>query len=647
MSRIPIFNLVRSKSSRSHALRSWLAVNNVGVSNSSLRIRSLTTAAAPATKNDQQNKTKSQPKETSSLVMNMFNGHLRTEQVFPYPEVLTDEQYETLEMVKEPTGRLFAEYDPLKSDLEECLDEKYVSTLKDLGAYGSMVPVEYGGAGLTNTQFARLGEIMGARDLTVGVILGAHQSIGYKGILLFGNEKQKEKYLPDLAAGRKIAAFALTEPGSGSDASSIKTRAEKSADGTHYVLNGSKIWISNGGTADLITVFAKTPHTTSSGEVKDKVTAFIVERSFGGVSNGPPEKKMGIKASNTAEVYFENCKVPVENVIGQEGDGFKVAMNILNSGRFGMGAALTGTMKACIEKATEFATNRTQFGDKISNFGAIQEKLARMAMAHYATESLAYIVSGIMDRGYTDFQLEAAISKIYASEAAWTVCDEAIQILGGMGYMREAGLEKVMRDIRIFRIFEGTNDILRLFVGLTGLQLAGSHLKELQRAMNNPTANLGMIFDEGTKRALRAVGLGSQPSLGDKVAPQLKESSALATKSVENFGTSVEHLLRKYNKNIIHQQFLLNRLANSAIDIFVMMVVLSRATRSVNKDLYTAQHEINMTNVICSEAADRVQNNLAALRSPTSLKNFDLLKQVSGSICENKGVAHLHPIDRL
>lgn len=379
-----------------------------------MHCRSLATAA-PAAKEQGQGKTqKSAPKETNSLVMNMFNGHIKTEQVFPYPEVLTDEQYETLEMVKEPNLKLFAEYDPLKADLNEAIDEKELNLLKDLGGYGLQVPVEYGGAGLNNTQYARLGELMGARDLAVGIILGAHQSIGYKGILLYGDEKQKEKYLHDLACGKKMAAFALTEPGSGSDASSIKTRAELSPDGSHYILNGSKIWISNGGIADVFTVFAKTPYQNSAGEVKDKVTAFIVERAFGGVSNGPPEKKMGIKASNTAEVYFENVKVPLENVLGQGrlssnahvclgltvrirslvGDGFKVAMNILNSGRFGMGAALSGTMRTCIEKATEFASNRLQFGDKISNFGTIQEKLARMSMAHYVTESLAYTISG-------------------------------------------------------------------------------------------------------------------------------------------------------------------------------------------------------------------------------------------------------------
>ena len=210
-----------------------------------------------------------------------------------------------------------------------------------MGAFGIQVPIEMGGIGLNNTQYARLGELMGRYDLSIGVTLGAHQSIGFKGILLFGTDEQKQKYLPDLASGKKIACFCLTEPSAGSDASGIRTKAVLSPDGKHYILNGSKIWISNGGIADLFTVFAKTPVTDANGEVKDKVTAFFVERGPG-LTNGPPNKKMGIKASNTVEVFFDNVKVPIENIIGEVGGGFKVAMNILNQGRFGMAGALSG-----------------------------------------------------------------------------------------------------------------------------------------------------------------------------------------------------------------------------------------------------------------------------------------------------------------
>merc|ERR1712141_433949 len=381
--------------------------------------------------------------------------------------------------------------------------------------------------------------------------IGAHQSIGFKGILIAGSPEQKEKYLPRLASGEDFAAFALTEPSSGPDANSIKTRADLSPDGNHWILNGAKIWISNGGIAEIFTVFAKTPvPDEKSGEMVEKVSAFIVERKFGGVSHGPPENKMGIKCSNTAEVYFENTPIPVENVIGKPGEGFKVAMQILNNGRFGMAAALSGTQRFAIKKAVDHAITRHQFGGRIDSYGTIQEKIARMSMVHYATESMAYMVSGIMDSGATDYQLEAAISKVFASEAAWFVTDEAIQILGGMGYMKDCGIEKVMRDLRIFRIFEGTNDILRLFVALTGIQYAGGHLRELQKAVKNPIGNFGLVVGEVTKRAGHKVGFATGNHLAPHVHPNLNDVAAQVCKNTEMFGNSVEKLLIKHGKRI-------------------------------------------------------------------------------------------------
>merc|ERR1719461_1168000 len=439
--------------------------------------------------------------------------------------------------------------DPLKNDALETVPEDTVQGMRELGAFGLQVPEDLGGVGLNNTQYARLTEIVGGNDLGVGIFIGAHQSIGFKGVLVAGNEDQKAQYLPQLASGEMLAAFALTEPSSGSDANSIKTRAELSPDGKHYILNGSKIWISNGGIAEIFTVFAKTPVVDKkSGETVEKVSAFIVERKFGGVSHGPPEKKMGIKCSNTAEVYFEDTPVPAENILGGLGNGFKVAMQILNNGRFGMAAALSGTMRAGITKAVEHATRRHQFGSRIDSYGAIQEKIARMTMAHYATESMAYMVSGVMDSGASDYQLEAAISKVFASENAWFVTDEAIQILAGNGYMKDCGIEKVMRDLRIFRIFEGTNDILRLFVALTGIQYAGGHLRELQKAVKDPISNFGVVLGEVSKRAKGGIGIGSGNLLADKVHPNLSDSAALVCKAADMFGNSVEKLLIKHGK---------------------------------------------------------------------------------------------------
>eukprot|EP00058_Branchiostoma_floridae_P025264 XP_002610754.1 hypothetical protein BRAFLDRAFT_126305 [Branchiostoma floridae] len=311
--------------------------------------------------------------------------------------------------------------------------------LKDLGLFGMQVPLECGGLGLSNTEYARLGEIT-AIDGAIAVTLAAHQAIGLKGILIAGNDEQKTKYLPKLATGEHVAAFALTEPSSGSDAASIQTRATLSDDGKHFLLNGGKIWISNGGIADVFTVFAKTEVVDSaSGKVKDKVTAFIVERSFGGITSGKPEDKLGIRGSNTCTVHFEDTPVPVENVLGEVGGGFKVAMNILNGGRFSMGSSGAGIVKKLIEQTAEHATSRVQFNKKLMEFPLIQ---------------------------------------VYSSESVWSSVSEALQVLGGLGYMKEYPYERYLRDARILMIFEGTNEILRMYIALVGMKFAGDILKE-------------------------------------------------------------------------------------------------------------------------------------------------------------------------
>jgi len=583
---------------------------------------------------------------SKSFVQNIFRGLIEPEQVFPYPNVLDEEQAENLQMMVPMAERVMGEInDPLLNDKLSEVPESTVEQLKELGAFGLQVPIELGGTGLTNTQYARVTEIVGANDLGVGIFVGAHQSIGFKGILLVGTPEQKEQYLPKLASGENFAGFALTEPGAGSDASSVKTRAELSPDGKHWILNGGKVWISNGGIAEIFTVFAKTPVTDeATGTTKDKVTAFIVERSFGGVTNGPPEDKMGIKCSNTAEVYFDNVPIPVENVLGGVGNGFKVAMAILNNGRFGMGAALSGTMRTCITKAADFATNRLQFGFKIDTYGAIQEKIAKMSMVHYATESMAYHVSGTMDRGYEDYQLEAAISKIFASEAAWFVCDEAIQTCGGMGFMRSMGLEKTMRDLRIFRIFEGTNDILRLFVALSGIQYAGGHLRELQKAVQDPISNFGVVLGEVAKRGKGALGIGAGNMLSDSVHPNLVDQALLTSKAVERFGGSVEKLLIKHGKHIIHEQFLLKRLADATIDIYSMSCVLSRCSKSLEEGLESAHQEEMMTKVWCSDAYNRIKVNLDTLTDAHQLENFKTMAEISKNVCSNVAVVQGNPL---
>jgi len=257
---------------------------------------------------------------------------------------------------------------------------------------------------------------------------------------------------------------------------------------------------------------------------------------------------------------------------------------------------------------------------------------------------LAYMISGNMDSGSEHYHLEAAISKVFASEAAWYVCDEAIQILGGMGFMKEAGLERVLRDLRIFRIFEGTNDILRLFVALTGIQYAGAHLKELQNAFRNPTANLGLIFEEASKRVSRTVGLSTPPSMDHLVHKELTESAALVSKNVDAFGQAVEMVLIKYGKGIVDEQFILNRLANAAIDIYTSVVILSRATKTLNEGLPTGNHEKLMTEIWCLEASERIAHNLKTIGTGKNLVSFTKQSAVAKNLCSEGQVVQNNPL---
>uniref|UniRef100_A0A8C7Q901 Very long-chain specific acyl-CoA dehydrogenase, mitochondrial n=1 Tax=Oncorhynchus mykiss TaxID=8022 RepID=A0A8C7Q901_ONCMY len=581
---------------------------------------------------------KAQSVESQSFAVNMFKGQINPSQVFPFPSVMNEEQTQFLQELVPPVSKFFEEVnDPAKNDSLEKVEDSTMESLKEMGAFGLQVPQDLGGVGLTNTQYARLVEIVGQHDLGVGITLGAHQSIGFKGILLVGSPAQKEKYLPKLATGETLAAFCLTEPASGSDAASIKTLATLSPCGKHYILNGGKIWISNGGLAEIFTVFAKMPMMDEkTGQMKDKITAFIVERSFGGVTHGPPEKKMGIKASNTAEVYFENVPVPIENVLGEVGGGFKVAMAILNNGRFGMAAALSGTMKGVITQAVDHAANRVQFGSKIHTYGAIQEKLARMTMLQYVTESMAYMISGNMDSGSKDYHIEAAISKIFAStDILWLFPVVCIQ---------GSGVERVMRDLRIFRIFEGTNDILRLFVALNGFQDAGKHLKSLQKALKNPLGNAGLLAGEITKRAKRTAGLSTGLTLQGSVHPELSHSGNLAVKAIEHFGVTVEDMLLKHGKNILHEQFVLKRVADSAIDLYAMVVVLSRASRSLSQGHASAQHEKILCETWCIEAYDRIMKNVKDLKSSSTTQVFKNMKAISAAVVENGGIVAPHPL---
>ncbi|XP_059735855.1 complex I assembly factor ACAD9, mitochondrial isoform X2 [Bos taurus] len=568
-------------------------------------------------------------------------------EAFPFPEVSRDELNEINQFLG-PVEKFFTEeVDSRKIDQEGKIPDETLEKLKSLGLFGMQVPEEYGGLGLSNTMYARLAEVIGL-DASIAVTLAAHQSIGLKGIILAGSKEQKARYLPRLASGEHVAAFCLTEPASGSDAASIRTRATLSADKSHYVLNGSKVWVTNGGLANVFTVFAKTEVVDSDGSVKDKITAFIVERDFGGVTNGKAEDKMGIRGSNTCEVHFENTRVPVENVLGEVGGGFKVAVNILNSGRFSMGSMVAGMLKKLIEMTAEYACTRKQFNRNLSEFGLIQEKFALMAQKAYVIESMAYLTAAMLDApGFPDCSIEAAMVKVFSSEGAWTCVSEALQILGGLGYMRDYPYERLLRDSRILLIFEGTNEILRMYIALTGLQHAGriltARVKELKRG--NVTTIMETVGQRLRDSLGRTVDLGLTGKLG-VVHPSLADGAHKLEENVYYFGRSVETLLLRFGKTIVEEQLVLKRVANVLINLYGMTAVLSRASRSIRLGLRAHDHEVLLANIFCSEAYHQNLFILSQLdkHSPENLD--DMVKKVSQQILEKRAYICTHPLDR-
>ncbi|CAI9553291.1 unnamed protein product, partial [Staurois parvus] len=568
-------------------------------------------------------------------------------EVFPYPEISKDELEEINQLVG-PVEKFFSEeVDSKAIDQNAKIPPETMKGLKDLGLFGMQIPEEYGGLGLSNTMYARLGEIT-SLDGAIAVTLAAHQAIGLKGILIAGNEEQKAKYLPKLASGDHIAAFCLTEPGSGSDAASIKSRATLSADGKHYILNGSKIWISNGGLADIFTVFARTDVVDKDGVTKDKITAFIVERAFGGVIHGKPEDKLGIRGSNTCELHFENTKIPVENVIGEVGGGFKVAMNILNSGRFSMGSASAGMIKKLIEMTAEYACTRKQFNKKLSDFELIQDKFALMAKKVYVMESMAYLTAGMMDRpGFPDCSMEAAMVKVFSSEGAWQCVNEALQILGGLGYMKDYPYERYLRDSRILLIFEGTNEILRLYIALTGVQHAGkiltSKIKEIKKGgLGVATGILSKMFRDSFKRNID-LGLRGKDTA---VHPSLEDSTVRLEANVYFFGKMVETLLYRFGKSIVDEQLVLKKIADILINLYAMTAVISRSSRSISIGLCNHDHEVLLANMFCIEAYFKNIYAMAELERTSDQNQDDNIRKIAKYVLENRAYTCSHPLDR-
>ena len=583
-------------------------------------------------------------KKTASFVQALCMGQIEEEVVLPYPEMKQAEK-ETLEQVIGSVNQLLGgrAKDFREWDVRGEMPAAFIEELKSFGLFGLVVPEEHGGLGFGSAAYSRALQEIAKHDGSVALTVGAHSSIGMRGLLLFGSDAQKKRYLPRLATGELIAAFCLTEPGSGSDAASIRTTAVKQGD--HWLLNGDKLWITNGGFAQFFTVFAKTPDIQKNG--KAQLTAFIVTRDLPGVSVGPHEDKMGIRASSTTTVHFEDVKVPDENVLGEVGMGFKTAMRILNAGRTGLGGGCVGGMKRLIALATKQAKERKQFGKSISEFGLVKQKIGEMVVDCYATEAVVGLVAGLVDQGYQDYAVEAAISKVFGTEALWRSSDEALQIAGGNGYMREFPYERVLRDSRINRIFEGTNEILRLFIALTAMNDVAVELKDVQQSLRAVLADPIKGFGVLSEYALRVAAIRAPAPVADRLGDRLGEKltwkqlhPALQT-TAEHFGEATRELawvsdrvLRRHGRNIIEKQFALKRIADILIDLFVQAAVMSRVDASVKKKgEEQAARELEIMRVFARNARGRIRGNLRRV----DVNDDELVKTLADDAFEREG----------
>ena len=579
------------------------------------------------------------PDHHPSFTKGVFLGEIREDLVFPFPVLAPDER-EALGMILGSFQAFAADtIDSHRLDSEGKFPEAVRKGMHELGLMGMNIPEAYGGFGASAKVFNRVFGEIGATDPALAVYFGAHQSIGCKAITLFGTGEQKQRWLPRCASGEIVAAFCLTEPGSGSDAQAMTTAATPDAKGDSYTITGTKIWISNAGYAGLFTVFAKVP-VTVDGKTKHRVTAFAVDATLPGISLGQPEQKMGIKASDTRTVTFDNVVVSAADRIGEVGQGFKIALEVLNSGRLGLAAGSSLGARKIMRVALEYAKQRTQFGRPIGSFEMIQHKIALNAAETYASDSAWMLTAGMVDRGGVDFSLETACCKIFASELAFRASNDALQIAGGIGYSKEYPYEQAVRDSRINLIFEGTNEILRALIALTALQQPGERLKALGKAFKDPLHSIGAIGSFVAGRAKRQIVKPSFTRVHEALAGEAETVAGI----IHDLALAVESLLMRHGKAVIEQQFLQLRLANAAIDIYLAVATLSRTTWEIERagSVEAASAELDCARVFIPAAMRRARRSIRALRANQDAR----LKKIAERALEETDLAPTTPTDR-
>ena len=531
--------------------------------------------------------------------------------LFPYPRPLeersADEARTVRRLIKglrEMEGTLI---DSEKFDEDETIPEDVIRALGQLGMLGLTIPRKYGGLELSSSAYARVFETLSTVDASVAVLVGVHCGLGAKAIALHGNDEQKERYLPPLARGDFLAAYALTEPDVGSDAQNIKTTATLTKDGSHWRLNGRKIWIGNAHRAGVIATFAQAT-VRRRGEDVPRMTAFLIRPDMPGFRVVGTVRKLGIRGSTQAELAYEGLEVPTDHLLGAVGRGFGVAVHVLNAGRLTLAAGCTGATKATLKRMVSYAEQRVQFGRPLADFEITQRKLSTLASETYAADAMLGILASLVDRGDNDFSLESACAKVFASEMVWRASDDMVQLAGGRGYVKPYPYERALRDSRINRIFEGANEVLRLFIALNGVQAPAQALKEVGSALRRPLRNLGLLGGYATSRV--RLRLGQTSTLDIDVHERLKNHKEYFEKHVAELGAATDRAIIRHREKIVDSQLVLERLANMAIDLFATAAVIARTQSLIDeRGVEVCDREIALCDLFCVEAGRRFRTN--------------------------------------
>ena len=541
----------------------------------------------------------------------LFLGQFVSDWVMPYPRIPAAQQIELDAAMVEIRKFLDEKLDPAEIDRIADIPRSVIDGLGRVGILGMTAPKEFGGHGFSQMANCQILEELGSRCASTSVFVNAHHSIGIRALLLFGTHAQKQKWLPKLVSGEHLAAFALTEEQAGSDAANVQMRATPSADGSHYILNGEKRYITNASIAQVLTVMARTP---VPGSDKTAITAFLVTPDMPGFQMLEPRMpKLGIRGTATGRFALKDVKVPKENVLGPLGKGLRVALTVLDFGRTTFGACCTGAAKTCLNLAVAHASKRRQFNKTLGDFHLVQKKIARIAADAYAMEAMTTITASLIDRGLEDYMMETAMLKVFTTERLWDAVNDTFQIYGGSAYFVDQPIERMLRDARINQIGEGSNEVLTSFVALVGMRGPGMEFKEIYDTMLKPLGGrLGKAWTAGMNRLGATVRVPEVPVQSS----ELRWFASQLGRLIWRFNFAVNRSLIAYREPILDMQLVQERIAIAAMELFASGCVLARwdsEVRGLHQNGGTGSTQHRAADLFLRQSFRRIRTALAGL----------------------------------